>query len=190
VIVSRHRCARAMQAMAAGMGSSCEFRAAHLARDVAARVGTMSRSARRHGASLEGVEPRSPIAPMRLMNVCGPSAALTRWRAQSRALWEGIRDVVPFGAAGRPGNRIVWRLSVAPTKGAAAARGSRKRGDAECFLRLAASVWEALRRMTCGGGAVHGRSLLPEDMRPYPRAARRLRCVRSGIRGALRRTAA
>jgi len=40
------------------------------------------------------------------------------------------------GGRARPGNRIVWRLSVAPTKGAAAAQMNRRNGPTTSSLRL------------------------------------------------------
>jgi glycolate oxidase FAD binding subunit len=65
---------------------------------------------------------------------------------------------VPFAAAGPAGNTIVWRLSVAPTKGAAAARLVAQRADAAFLYDWAGGlVWAALAPTDdVGAAAVHG----------------------------------
>jgi glycolate oxidase FAD binding subunit len=161
VIVVGLDAARAMQAMAAAMGSSCDVSgAAHLAADVAARVGddvAVGRSVT--VLRIEGVAPSVAHRTDALMNVLRPFGALDALgEAQSRALWEAIRDVMPFAAGGPAGNTIVWRLSVAPTKGAAAAQLIAQRTDAAFLYDWAGGlVWAALAPTDdVGAAAVHG----------------------------------
>ncbi len=161
VIVVGLDAARAMQAMAAAMGSSCDVSgAAHVDADVAARVGDDVAVGRDVTVlRIEGVAPSVAHRTDALMNVLRPFGALnTLGEAQSRALWEAIRDVVPFAAGGPAGKRIVWRLSVAPTKGAAAAQLIAQRADAEFLYDWAGGlVWAALAPTDdVGAAAVHG----------------------------------
>jgi glycolate oxidase FAD binding subunit len=153
--------ARAMQAMAGAMGSSCDVSgAAHFAADIAARtcddvaVGRSVTALR-----IEGVAPSVAHRTAALGNVLRPFGAPDALgEAQSRALWGAIRDAVPFAAAGPAGNTIVWRLSVAPTKGAAAARLVAQRADAAFLYDWAGGlVWAALAPTDdVGAAAVHG----------------------------------
>src|SRR5690349_7251455 len=126
--------ARAAAAMAAAMGSSCDVSgAAHLDAALAARASTDLAAAKSVTAlRLEGVAPS--VAHRRgaledLLKSFGALASLDE--AASRALWRAIRDVVPFAADGPSGKRHVWRLSVAPTQGAALAQRIAQQADAE-----------------------------------------------------------
>jgi glycolate oxidase FAD binding subunit len=75
--------------------------------------------------------------------------------AQSRVLWRAIRDVVPFAAQGPAADRIVWRLSVAPSMGAAAAQLVAQTADAEFLFDWAGGlVWAALAPTDDAGAAV------------------------------------
>jgi glycolate oxidase FAD binding subunit len=94
--------ARAVAAMAAAMGSSCEVSgAAHLPEPIALRASDdMPVGHSVTALRLEGVAPsvehrRNALAE--LMKPFGPLSGLNE--AQSRALWRAIRDVIPFAAS-------------------------------------------------------------------------------------------
>jgi glycolate oxidase FAD binding subunit len=73
---------------------------------------------------------------------------------QSHAFWRAIRDVAPFAADGPLGERHVWRLSVAPMQGAAAARLIARAADAAFLFDWAGGlVWAALAPGEDGGAA-------------------------------------
>src|SRR5262249_53485710 len=78
--------------------------------------------------------------------------------APSRAFWRAIRDVVPFAADGPAGRRHVWRISTAPTQGAAAAQHIAREADAEFLFDWAGGlVWAALAPSDdAGAAAVRG----------------------------------
>jgi glycolate oxidase FAD binding subunit len=156
--------ARAVDAMAAAMGSSCEVSgAAHLPERVALRVSDdvpvgHSVTALR----LEGVAPsvehrRAALAE--LMKPFGPLSGLHE--AQSRVFWRAVRDVIPFAAAaassggdGAATERPVWRLSTAPSKGAELTAQIAARADAEFFYDWAGGlVWAALAPADDAGAA-------------------------------------
>jgi glycolate oxidase FAD binding subunit len=142
---------RAAQAMAEAMGSSCEVSgAAHLPAMV---LGT-----------LQGLFGGEPVTLMRLEGVA-PSvshrinvlAALLRaygvsetlGAETSRAVWHAIRDVLPFSDDDRP----VWRVSTAPTMGAAIA-GQVAAIGGSCFFDWAGGLlWIALPPSNDAGSA-------------------------------------
>jgi glycolate oxidase FAD binding subunit len=152
--------AKAVAAMAAAMGSSCEVSgAAHLPDGVAPRASAELPSG--HSATalrLEGVAPsveHRQRALAELMKPFGPVSGLEE--GASRALWRAIRDVLPFAAqplnlpqqgeaTSAPARRPVWRLSTAPSKGAELARLiTAKAPDAEFLFDWAGGlVWAAL----------------------------------------------
>jgi glycolate oxidase FAD binding subunit len=153
--------ARAAEAMAAAMGSSGDVSgAAHLAAALAARAaGDLATGRSVTALRLEGVAPsvvHRRGALQDLLKPFGPPASLDE--AQSRAFWRAIRDVVPFAADGPSGARHVWRLSVAPMQGAAAARLIGQGADAEFLFDWAGGlVWAALApRDDAGAAAVRG----------------------------------
>jgi glycolate dehydrogenase FAD-binding subunit len=110
----------ALSAMTAALGSADDVSgAAHLPAPAAQRL---MRSAAGGGAvtalRLEGVA--VSIAQRRrmleaLLKPFGP--LLVIGAAASRALWQAIRDVMPFAADGEAVARPLWRISTAPTRG-------------------------------------------------------------------------
>jgi glycolate oxidase FAD binding subunit len=137
----------AVKAMTAAMGSSAEVSgAAHLPAKVAqaaspAADGTRGLTALR----LEGV-PASIAHRRRVLEaLLGPFGALAVLAAQdSRALWVGIRDVMPF-AGGREAERQVWRISTAPAKGAEVGAMIVNETDAAILYDWAGGlIWAAL----------------------------------------------
>jgi glycolate oxidase FAD binding subunit len=139
---------RAGRAMAAAMGSSCDVSgAAHVSAEVAVRISDALAIGRSITAlRLEGVAPSVAHRKGALDDILKPFGTLASLNeAQSRALWRAIRDVVPFAADGPAGARLVWRLSTAPTQGAAAARLIARQTDAEFLHDWAGGlVWAAL----------------------------------------------
>src|SRR5262249_23680112 len=116
--------ARAAAAMAAAMGSSCDVSgAAHLSAELAPRAAADLVAGKSVTAlRLEGVAPSVAHRKGALEDLLKSFGALASLdAATSRAFWRAIRDVVPFAADGPSGARHVWRLSTAPTQGAAAA---------------------------------------------------------------------
>lgn len=111
--------AEAATAMTAAMGSSAEVSAAaHLpaaaAQDLAARGHALSCPATL--LRLEGFGPSVDYRFERLRALLGAGRSVSRVEADaSRALWRAVRDADAFVGT----DDLVWRLSVAPTAGAA-----------------------------------------------------------------------
>lgn len=157
--------ARAVAAMAAAMGSSCDVSgAAHLPEKIVLRasddvpVGHAVTALR-----LEGVAPsveHRRIALAELMKPFGPLSSLSE--AQSRVLWRAIRDVIPFAASAAAGTgdvgateRPVWRLSTAPSMGAELTRRIAACADAEFLYDWAGGlVWAALAPSDDAGASI------------------------------------
>ena len=155
--------ARAVAAMTAAMGSSCDVSgAAHLPQKIALRasddvpVGHAVTALR-----LEGVAPsveHRQNALAELMKQFGPFSSLNE--AQSRVLWRAVRDVVPFAVSAAAGDagateRPVWRLSTAPSRGAELTRLIATRADAEFLCDWAGGlVWAALAPSDDAGAAI------------------------------------
>ena len=114
--------ARACEAMAAAMGSSCDVSgAAHLPDHIASFFTGVPKPEATTALRLEGVAPsvahrREMLAA--LMKPFGPVEMLEA--DQSRALWRDVRDVKPF-TLGAARERPLWRLSVPPAQGHAIA---------------------------------------------------------------------
>ena len=157
--------ARAVAAMAAAMGSSCDVSgAAHLPEKIALRasddvpVGHAVTALRLEGVAPSVEHRRNALAE--LMKPFGPLSGLNE--AQSRVLWRAIRDVIPFAASAAPGagevgatERPVWRLSTAPSKGAELTRLIAARADAEFLYDWAGGlVWAALAPSDDAGAAI------------------------------------
>jgi glycolate oxidase FAD binding subunit len=154
---------RAIAAMAAAMGSSCEVAgAAHLSAAVAARTSDHLATGRSVTAlRLEGVAPSVAHRKGALEELMQPYGMLGSVdAAQSRALWAAIRDVVAFAALGAAGERIVWRLSTTPAAGAELARRIAPASDAEFLHDWAGGlVWAALAPSQDGGAARVGAAI-------------------------------
>jgi glycolate oxidase FAD binding subunit len=116
LIVSGLDDARAAQAMAVAMGSSCDVSgAAHLPDHVASWFDGLPKPEASTALRLEGFAPsvahrKETLAA--LMKPFGPISVLDE--KNSRALWKSVRQVKPFAA---DGHRPLWRISTAPSKG-------------------------------------------------------------------------
>jgi glycolate dehydrogenase FAD-binding subunit len=149
---------QAAAAMAAAMGSSGDVSgAAHLPAAIAGRAARDVAAGRSVTAlRLEGVAPSVAHRKKALEELLAPYGVLAALdQAPSRALWAAIRDVIPFAAGGPAGERHVWRLSTAPTQGAAAARLIGEQADAEFLFDWGGGlVWAALAPSDDAGAAV------------------------------------
>ena len=140
--------AAAGKAMVAAMASFADVSAAaHLPAAAAARIAeTASAPASVTAFRLEGVAPSVAQRRTVLEELVAPFGALDSFReASSRALWRAVRDVTPFAAAGPAGTRDLWRISTAPSQGAAVGRALREGADAELLYDWAGGlIWAAL----------------------------------------------
>jgi len=121
--------------------------AAHLPAAVAARVGETKAAGRAVTAfRLEGVAPSVAERKTVLEKLLAPFGALGALdETSSRALWRDVRDATPFAAAGPWGTRDLWRLSTAPSEGAAVGRALAEAADAELLYDWAGGLlWAAL----------------------------------------------
>jgi glycolate oxidase FAD binding subunit len=132
----------AVQEMSAAMNSSAEISgAAHLPYGIANRVLGVSSSVT--ALRLDGVRP-SVLHRKHILEALFSTRTLsTLQEEQSRAFWLDIRDVVPFAAAAD--ERVLWRISTAPSQGAAVAAAIVAKGAAEVFYDWAGGLlWAAL----------------------------------------------
>jgi glycolate oxidase FAD binding subunit len=143
------------EAMAAAMGSACDVSAAAYLPDAVAGRTVADLAAERSATvlRLEGVEPsvrhrRDMLCA--LLRPFGDASVLEA--ASSRPLWRAVRDVLPFAADGPAADRIVWRVSTAPSCGAELADEVGRAVDAEFLLDWAGGlVWIAVRGEDDGG---------------------------------------
>lgn len=121
--------------------------AAHLPRAAASRI---AETASARGAvtafRLEGVAPSVAQRKGVLETLLAPFGSLgALGEAASRSLWRAVRDLTPFAATGPAGQRDLWRLSTAPTRGAELGRALAEQVDAELIYDWAGGlVWAAL----------------------------------------------
>jgi glycolate oxidase FAD binding subunit len=122
VLVSGLGDARATEAMSAALQSSCDVSgAAHLPDHVVSWFAGLPNHEASTVLRLEGFAPsvaHRKDALAALLRPFGPVTILDE--TNSRALWRGVRDVVPF-AAEEARHRPIWRISTAPGKGHALA---------------------------------------------------------------------
>ncbi len=120
LVISGLSSQQAVEAMAVAMGSSADVSAAaHLPDDVIDDLG-IDASAQRRPATLvrvEGVGPSVEARAKLLHDALAPFGRARRLdREASDVLWRRVGDAAPFT---RDQTRPLWRLSVAPTTGAA-----------------------------------------------------------------------
>jgi glycolate oxidase FAD binding subunit len=112
--------ARAIEAMAAAMGSACDVSAAaHLPQKVASKLPVKSVAGGNASVTalrLEGIAPSIAYRREKLENMLKPFGALAVLKAEdSRAFWRAVRDAIPFAEKTKS---ALWRLSVTPSAGA------------------------------------------------------------------------
>jgi glycolate oxidase FAD binding subunit len=102
---------------------------------------------------LEGVAPSVRHRRDALAAVLKPYAAAEHLEeGRSRALWRALRDAVPFAADGSAGDRPLWRVSTAPSRGAALA--ARIGAEAEILYDWAGGlIWIAMPEADDAGAA-------------------------------------
>jgi glycolate oxidase FAD binding subunit len=134
--------AKAVQAMIAAMGSSCDVSGtAHAPAGIASIVDRAATALR-----LEGVAPsvtHRTAALEALLKSYGPLETLAA--EQSREFWRAMRNVAPFMAAARPPQRFLWRISTAPSRAAEVGRVLVEQARAELLYDWAGGlIWAAL----------------------------------------------
>ena len=150
--------ARAVEAMATALQSSCDLSgAAHLTRPVVARLpGDLGASQATTAMRLEGIErsvTHRMAALQTLMRSYGPLLVLDA--RQSRSLWTAMRDGTGFAANGPAGGRIVWRISTAPAQGARLGQLLAAKTDVELAYDWGGGlVWAALAPADDAGEAI------------------------------------
>jgi len=136
------------KAMTAAMGSSADVSAAaHLPATVAARIVTIAGAGGAVTAfRLEGVAPSVSHRKGLLEHLMAPFGSLSSLGdTASRALWRTIRDVEPFAAGGSGGERMIWRISTAPSRGAEVGHGLAEKLSADVLYDWAGGlIWAAL----------------------------------------------
>ena len=143
---------RAAQALADAMGSSCEVSgAAHLPvpalGDLRGMFGGKSATLMR----IEGVAPSVAHRVAVLAGLLKPyGAAETLAAENSRAAWRAIRDVLAFAGD----DRVVWRVSTAPSEGPAIAAAAEAAGGACYFDWAGGLLWIALPPSDDAGSSV------------------------------------
>jgi glycolate oxidase FAD binding subunit len=136
------------KAMVAALGSYSDVSAAaHLQARAAGRIAEAASAGNAVTAfRLEGVAPSVGQRKSVLEALLSPFGSLgTLAEAPSRSLWRAIRDVTPLAADGPSGQRDLWRISVAPSCGAAVGRALAEQVDAELLYDWAGGlIWAAL----------------------------------------------
>ena len=140
--------AAAGKAMAAAMGSVADVSgAAHVPAPLAGRVAEIAATGGAVTAfRLEGVPPSVAHRKGFLEGLMRPFGELGALRGPaSQQFWRAVRDVEPFAASGPDRERIVWRISTAPSHGAEVGRALVGRAEAQVLYDWAGGlIWAAL----------------------------------------------
>jgi glycolate dehydrogenase FAD-binding subunit len=113
---------------------------------------------------LEGPHPSVAFRREKLLAELGSDCEAAPLNEEySTALWRAIRDVAPLG---EPADRTVWRVSVAPSRGAELGEVIARDLDAIWYLDWGGGlVWVAVAGADDGGGAVIRAAIRGEDGR-------------------------
>jgi glycolate dehydrogenase FAD-binding subunit len=156
---------RAVEAMTAAVGSSCDVSgAAHLPAGVAAQIPS-GEIAGAGGAvtalRLEGFAPSVAHRKRMLEALMKPFGDLVSvGEVVSQALWRAVRDVTPFAASRNGLDRPLWRVSTAPSRGAELAAMVAKRAEAQMLYDWAGGlIWLALDPSDDAGAALVRRAV-------------------------------
>jgi glycolate oxidase FAD binding subunit len=139
--------AAAIKAMTAAMGSSCDVSsAAHLPAAAAASLPLAQAAGGGRALTLlriEGVAPSVAHRQAALIALAKPfGEVVTAAEASSGPLWQAVRDVMPFAASRAGAEAPLWRVSTAPTQGAALARMVAGAAGATCLFDWAGGlIW-------------------------------------------------
>jgi glycolate oxidase FAD binding subunit len=138
---------RAVEAMSAAMGSSCEVSgAAHLPAYAASRMTIQSIAGAGKPVTvlrLEGIPVSIAYRRKKLAELLrGFGEVSTLGAGDSRMLWQSIRDVVPFADGTQ---NAVWRISTAPSEAPGIASAIRNAARAEVYYDWAGGlIWAAM----------------------------------------------
>jgi glycolate oxidase FAD binding subunit len=160
VVVAGLDDARAAQAMAAAMGSSCDVSAAaHLPRNVVMNVDGLHVAEAATVFRLEGVTPSVRHRKATLTALLKPFGFIDQAdESHSRTLWQSVREARPFWASAPSGEWPLWRVSTAPTRGHELA--SMLPDGAQWFYDWAGGLlWIALPPSDDGGAAAVRRAV-------------------------------
>lgn len=102
---------------------------------------------------LEGPYPSVMFRRERLMAELGSDCEASSLDDQaSSAFWQAVRDILPLAGSG---DRAIWRVSVAPSRGGELAEAISRRLDTSWYLDWAGGlVWAAIAGADDGGAAV------------------------------------
>jgi glycolate oxidase FAD binding subunit len=102
---------------------------------------------------LEGPHPSVMFRRERLLAELGSDCEATSLDEEgSIAFWRAVRDVLPFAGSG---DRVIWRVSVAPSRGSEVGQAIARRLDTSWYLDWAGGlVWAAIAEAEDGGAAV------------------------------------
>src|SRR5690606_171287 len=133
---------RAVEAMSAAMGSTCEVSgAAHLPQDAAAGVAAAASAGKSVTAlRLEGVPASVAYRKAQLEQLLAPSGELASFGAKDSApFWRAVRDAHPFA----DGSQMpVWRISTVPSEAPKIAAAIRASAGAKVFYDWAGGlIW-------------------------------------------------
>jgi len=152
--------ARAVAAMGAAMGSSCDVSgAAHLPAGIAVRIPAGAVAGAGGAVTALRVEGFSPSVAHRkdmlaaLMKPFGDVAIVGA--PVSHALWQAVRDVTPLAASREGVERPLWRLSTTPNRGAEIGARIAREAEAELLYDWAGGLlWLALEPSDDAGAAL------------------------------------
>jgi glycolate oxidase FAD binding subunit len=154
---------KAVEAMAAAMGSPCDVSgAAHLPAGVAARIpAAAAASGAVTALRLEGFAPSVAHRKHMLEGLMAPFGEVAIADDQSsRALWRAVRNVDPFGAAEVGSERPLWRLSTAPSRGAQLGAMIAREAEADVLYDWAGGlIWVSLGPRDDAGAVLIGRAV-------------------------------
>ena len=135
--------------------------AAYLPATFVAALAALSGSGSIAALRLEGPAPSVAFRRERLLAELGSDCESAVLEAEpSAVLWRAIRDVIPLA---QPGERAVWRVSVAPSRGAGLGDAIARSLDARWYLDWGGGLlWVAVAGVEDGGAAliraaIHGR---------------------------------
>jgi glycolate oxidase FAD binding subunit len=153
---------QAVAAMTGAMGSSCDVSgAAHLPAEVAASIPAIAGAGGAVTAlRLEGFAPSVAHRTDMLAALMKPFGELATAGADpSRKLWLAVRDAMPF-AADREGERPLWRISTAPSRGAELGAAIAREAEARMLYDWAGGlIWLALGPSDDAGAALVRRAV-------------------------------
>lgn len=152
--------AAAISAMAAAMGSGCDVSgAAHLPGDVVVRIPVQEIAGAGEAVTalrLEGFAPSIGQRKATLERLLAPYGDLSTLPAEpSCALWEAVRDALPFRVGADGLEHPLWRLSIPASRGAELERLLAERADARMLFDWAGGlVWLTLEPRDDAGAAM------------------------------------